>query len=178
MVNRLLLTAASTLLRATAPLPKERPMLEYGLEHIFSYYITVTFPETVGPVADGLRLNFYIKGGEITGPKLFGKVRPVGADWVTIRRDGIALIDVRAIFETTDGAVIYVTVDGTADLGENGYEQALAGKPPPSPTRYRVFPRFHTAHPQYAWLNRLHCLGIGEGDFLRARVVYDVYAVS
>jgi hypothetical protein len=152
-------------------------MFQYDLEHILSYYINVTPPEMMGAVPDGLRLNFYITGGEITGPKVFGKVRPVGADWVNVRRDGIALIDVKSVFQTQDGALIYVTVEGTADLGENAYEQTLAGTPPPSPTRFRSFPRFHTAHPQYLWLNRLHGLGIGEASFNQFRVAYDVYAV-
>jgi hypothetical protein len=152
-------------------------MFAYQLEHIFSYHISVTPPEMVGPVPDGMRLNFYITGGEITGPKVVGKVRPSGADWVKVRRDGIGLIDVRAVFETNDGALIYVTVDGTTDLGENGYEQIVAGMPPLGATLFRTFPRFHTAHPQYLWLNRLHCLGIGEAHFDHFRVGYDVYAV-
>ncbi len=32
-----------------------------------------------------------------------------------------------------------------------------------------------TAHPAYAWLNRLQCLGIGEVDLSKNRVTYDVY---
>ena len=152
-------------------------MFDYQLDHIFSYHITVGFPEIIGAEPDGLRLNFYLTGGKVTGPKVFGKVRPGGADWVKVRRDGIALIDVRAVFETKDGALIYVTVEGTADLGEDGYERTRSGKTPRSPTRYRTFPRFRTAHPEYTWLNRLHCLGIGEASFVRFRVDYDVYAV-
>ncbi len=152
-------------------------MLQYELEHLFSYYITVGLPEMIGPTPDGLRLNFYITGGEITGPKVSGKVRRVGADWVIIRRDGIGLIDVRAVFETQDAALIYVTVDGSADLGEDSYERTLAGAWPQGGTRFRTCLRFRTAHTQYLWLNRLHCIGIGEAYFERFRVDYDVYAV-
>jgi len=152
-------------------------LFDYQLEHLFSYHINVTLPEMVGAVPEGMRLNFYITGGEITGPKVVGKVRPTGADWVKVRRDGIGLIDVRATFETHDGALIYVTVDGTTDLGENGYEKIVAGVPPMGATRFRTLPRFQTEHPQYTWINRLHCLGIGEAHFDRFHVGYDVYAV-
>ena len=152
-------------------------MFDYQLEHILSYNITVAFPEVIGPAPDGLRLNFYITGGEVTGPKVFGRVLPVGADWVRVRPDGIGVIDVRATFETQDGALIYVTVDGSTDFGEDGYRQTLANRPPPGATRFRTFLRFYTADPQYTWLNRLHSLGIGEADFAQATVAYDVYAV-
>lgn len=152
-------------------------MLAYQLEHIFSYHVTVTLPELVGPVPEGLRLNFYITGGEITGPKLTGKVRASGADWLNVRRDGVGVVDVRGVLDTHDGALIYITFDGTADFGEDGYERAVALQPPAGPTRVRTFPRFHTAHPKYLWLNRLPCLGIGEIQFDRFRVDYDIYAV-
>jgi len=32
--------------------------------------------------------------------------------------------------ETTDGALIYLSYIRTVDLGENGYEEFLQGKPP------------------------------------------------
>jgi hypothetical protein len=152
-------------------------MIEYRLEHIMSYTATLTEPEVIGPLPEGLRVNFYVTGGEVVGPKVSGKIRPVGADWLTIRRDGIGILDVRGTMETTDGALIYVSYTGTADLGENGYEEFLQGKPPASGTPIRTSPRFHTSHPDYLWLNRLHCLGIGQVFSERSEVAYDVYAV-
>jgi hypothetical protein len=50
----------------------------YDLEHIFSYTVTIAEPEVVGPIPGGVRANLYATGGEVTGPKLTGKVRPVG----------------------------------------------------------------------------------------------------
>lgn len=152
-------------------------MLDYSLEHLFSYYITVSAPELLGPLPEGVRLNFYITGGKMTGPRVVGKVRTVGADWVTIRPDGIGVVDVNGLLKTHDGALIDVRIDGAVDVGEHGYEQILAGSAPPSPTRVRAHPRFHTGHPDYLWLNRVHCLAIGEVRFNRFRVDYDVYAV-
>jgi hypothetical protein len=41
----------------------------------------------------------------------------------------------------------------------------------------RISPRFSTGHAGYLWLNRLHCLGIGEHIPAERSVNYDIYAV-
>jgi hypothetical protein len=152
-------------------------MIDYSLEHIMSYTGKLAPPEIIGPVPGGIRVNFYVTGSEITGPKVFGKVRPVGADWLTVRRDGIAALDVRATAETNDGALLYVTYLGIIDLGENGYDDFLKGVPLPSGVAIRTSPRIQTSDPRYLWLNRLHCIGVGQAFAERLEVVYDVYAV-
>ena len=78
-------------------------MFEYRLEHIMSYTVKIAEPEVIGPVPEGLRVNGYILGGEVTCPRVSGKLRPVGGDWLTIRKDGVATLDVRATIETHDG---------------------------------------------------------------------------
>ncbi|MBI1786559.1 MAG: DUF3237 domain-containing protein [Acidobacteria bacterium] len=152
-------------------------MFDYKLEHICSYTASLAAPpEVIGPVPEGIKANFYATGGEVTGPRIHGKLRPVGGDWLTVRRDGVAILDVRATIETHDGALILVTYPGVIDLGEDGYDRFLRGELPPNP-RIRTSPRFFTSHPDYSWLNRLHCLGIGQGDLPINLVAYDVYAV-
>jgi hypothetical protein len=151
-------------------------MFEYRLEHILSFAVKIGEREVIGPVPEGLRWNVHVTGGEVTGPKVFGKIRPLSGDWMTIRRDGVAILDVRLTIETNEGALIYVTYYGTYDRGEDGYEQALQGQSRP-PTPIRTAPRFYTSHPNYLWLNRLHCLGIGSTIPDRGEVAYDVYAV-
>ena len=106
-----------------------------------------------------------------------GKLCPVGGDWLTIRKDGVASLDVRATIETRDRALIDLTYSGILDMGDDGYEQFLQGRPPASGTPIRISPRLSTSHPDYLWLNRLHCLGIGQAFLERAEVAYDVYAV-
>jgi hypothetical protein len=152
-------------------------MFEYRLEHIMSYSAKLGEPEVIGPLPEGLRVNVYVTEGAVTGPKVFGKLRPVGGDWLTIRQDGVGILDVRATIETNDGALIYLAYGGGVDLGPDGYERFARGEPPPSGTAIRMSPRFHTAHPDYLWLNRLHCLGIGQAFLERSEVAYDVYAV-
>lgn len=151
-------------------------MIDYHLEHLFSFSASLEV-DVIGPVAEGLRINFRATGGEISGPKLSGKLRPTGGDWLTLRTDGVSLLDVRITIETDDGALIGASYTGVADLGEDGYQKFLAGDPPPSVLPLRVVPRFQTSHPAYAWLNRVQCLGIGEAYLARNEVRYDVYAV-
>src|ERR1035437_5687076 len=115
-------------------------MINYTLEHIFSYNVTVKPPEVIGPIPEGIRSNWYIAGGEVQGPKLRGKLRPGGADWLTIRPDGVGIIDVRATIETHDGALIYVTYSGVVDLGEKGYQKVLQGEALPAVLSLRTAP--------------------------------------
>jgi hypothetical protein len=150
----------------------------YAMDHICSYNATLQMPpEAIGPVAEGLRLNFYLTGGEVSGPRIRGKVRPVGADWLTVRTDGVAVLDVRATIETHDGALIYTYYSGFIDAGPDGYQAMLAGQLPPDGTPFRITPRYQTAHPQYQWANRLVCVGIGELHLSVPEVRYDIYAV-
>ncbi|MFY9608936.1 MAG: DUF3237 domain-containing protein [Blastocatellia bacterium] len=151
--------------------------IPYTLEHIFSFTALLEkMPEVIGQLPEGMLINFYVTGGDIVGPKLNGKVRPVGGDWFTLRTDGVAIPDVRITFETSDGALIYVTYSGVMDLGADGYQKFL-NQQLPATIPLRVTPRFHTASPAYQWLNRLQCIGIGQTDLGRLVINYDVYSV-
>ena len=152
-------------------------MKPYNLDHIFSYEAGLHPDfEVIGPIPEGLRVNIYITGGKVNGPKLNGHLRPVGADWLTIRPDGVGILDVRTTIETDDGGLIYASYQGVGDLGEDGYQRFIDGNPP---TKFALqcVPRFLTAHPDYLWLNRLQCLNIGEADLTVPSASYDVYAV-
>lgn len=151
----------------------------YTVEQVTSYEATLATPEVIGPVPEGLRVNFYVTGGTLLGPKLKGKLRPVGADWLTIRTDGVAVLDVRATLETDDGALIYCTYDGLIDMGPDGYQNFIDGTPPPPEgIDIRITPSFQTSHPDYLWLNKAVCYGIGKGFLDQNRVCYDVYQIK
>ena len=98
--------------------------------------------ERIGPVPEGIRINVEITGGEVTGPKVSGKLGASGGDWITVRRDGVVMLDVRATIETHDAALIYLTYQGISDLGEHGYDQfATAAR---QGSALRINPHFHT----------------------------------
>ena len=146
------------------------------LEYICSYWATLSPPEVVGPLAEGLRVHFYVTDGEISGPKMKGRLRTVGGDWLLLRTDGIGVLDVRATIELDNGALIYTTYGGVVDLGPEGYELFLKGILPPRPD-LRIVPRYYTSHPDYLWLNRLQCVGVGILDVAKSKVSYDIYAM-
>ncbi len=151
---------------------------EYSIEHIFSYEATaVPQPEIIGPVAQGMRLNAYFSGGTVSGPKVNGKILPVGGDFITVRTDGVGDIDVRLTIQTDDGALIYQTNTGVLELGENGYEDFINQKGEPI-SHVRASIRFQTAHPNYKWINRKQCIGIGQFIAMEGKVKYDVYALG
>jgi len=152
-------------------------MFDYSMDHIFSYSATLDGDmEVIGSTPSGFRINVYVTGGEMAGPRVRGRIRPVGADWLTGREDGVGILDVRATMETHDGALIYCAYQGVADAGEDGYRRFLEGNPPAKLT-IRAVPRFLTAHPDYLWLNRLQCVNVGEVDLQVPIVNYDVYAL-
>lgn len=133
-------------------------------------------PEIIGETPEGLRVNWFLQGGEVYGPKLNAKIRPHGGDWMTIRSDGIGVLGIRATLETPEKALIYTTYSGVFDLGDEGYQNFLNKQWPHAPP-LRSTPRFLTEHPKYKWLNRLQCIGIGEVQMSDLLVIYDLYAL-
>jgi hypothetical protein len=109
--------------------------------------LTTSATEEVGSTPHGKLSIFPVIGGSFEGGRLRGKVLTGGGDWVTERADGTLELDLRVTLETEDGALIHVTFTGVRDDG-NHY--------------LRTLPRFETAAPKYAFLNRLLAVGIGE----------------
>ncbi len=152
-------------------------MFDYSMEHIFSYKATLRSPpENIGPTPEGLRMNVYVTGGTVEGPRVRGKILPVGADWLIVREDGVIILNVRATIETHDGALLYLAYTGVGEGGEDGYQRFLEGNPPTT-FPIRAVPRIITSHPDYLWLNRLQCVNIGIGDLESWFAAYDVYAL-
>ena len=65
------------------------------LEFVFAADVRVDLPLSVGDVGKGTRRFVPIAGGEVSGPKVNGKVLPGGGDWQTIRDDGVAELEAR-----------------------------------------------------------------------------------
>jgi hypothetical protein len=146
------------------------------LEYICSYWATLAPPEVIGPIAEGVRVHFYVTAGEVSGPKMRGRLRPVGGDWLLLRTDGVGVLDVRTTLELDNGALIYTTYGGVVDSGPDGYNLVLKGILPPR-VELRIVPRYYTGHPDYLWLNRLQCVGVGSFDGAQLKVSYDIYAM-
>ncbi len=103
--------------------------------------------QEVGSTPHGELSIFPVIGGSFEGERLRGKVLAGGGDWVTARANGTFELDLRVTLETDDGALIHMTFTGVRD-DDNHY--------------LRTLPRFETAAPKYAFVNRLLAVGIGE----------------
>ena len=136
--------------------------------------------ELIGPTPTGLRVNFFISRGEVSGERLRGIVRPLGcADWALIRPDDVVEADVRLTIETHDGALIYMTYAGVALLGDGGSDRLQRGERPPEKVPLRVAGRMTTGHPEYNWLNRFQLIGVGTAlNGTQTQVDYDIYAME
>jgi hypothetical protein len=152
----------------------------YKLEHVCSLKFVRAGSDFIGQTPTGFRMYGYLAGGEVTGPKINGKVRPLGGgDWGILRDDDIIDINARIVIETHDGAMIDTTYTGVVMLPEHGTERVKQGKLTVK-CPLRTVPRMVTAHPAYAWANRTQFIGIGVIDFAEKieAVTYDYYALG
>ena len=118
---------------------KFRPLMVLRLE-------TAAWQE-FGSTPQGALTIVPVVGGSFAGDRLRGKVLAGGGDWIMADANGTFSLDLRITLETDDGALIHMTFGGVRD-DANHY--------------LRTTPRFETAASQYAFLNRLLAIGIGE----------------
>lgn len=145
-----------------------------GLRHLCDFDVELTAPHELGDGAKGRHRIIPIVGGAVRGERLNGRILPVGADWQTVRSDGVAELDARYAFETDDGAIVEVQNFGLRH-GPADVLAAIARGETVDPSRYymRTHARFVTADPRTAWLNRV--LAIGAGARLAAAVRLSLY---
>jgi hypothetical protein len=126
--------------------------------------ITLGEPILVGEGPTGLRLIYEVASATLTGDRLRGRHKgSSSADWITVVGT-VGSVDVRATFETDDGAIILVQYRGRTDLS--------AG---PGSSPIYVAPTFETGSEQYAWLNTVQAVGSGRLD--GTALHYDWYEV-
>lgn len=115
------------------------------------------------PVGD--RLIYEVESGEITGERLQGKMKGQStADWLVIGPDGTATLDVRSVFETDDGALIFIHYTGRTDVS------AGPGKAP-----LFAAPLFETGDDRYRWLNRVQA--VAKGRLAGNTLSYELFEV-
>jgi hypothetical protein len=130
---------------------------------LMTLQVAVVHPQKIGAVPHGTRVTAPIDHGEFDGPRLRGKVLPGGGDWTLLRSDGVLELDLRLTLETDDGALIHMSSFGLRH-GPPEVMAAIARGESVDPSTYyfRTTPRFETAHPKYAFLNRL--LAVSSAD--------------
>ena len=130
----------------------------------------------VGSTPHGIREIYNIKGGTVEGPKVRGKMLPTGADWLIIRPDMAAELDVRATMHTDDNEIIYTYYRGIISADLEIFDKIQKGEDvDPSEYYFRTTPVFETASEKYGWLNRIVAVGVGK--LAKSKVIYKVYAI-
>jgi hypothetical protein len=124
------------------------------LEHLCSYKASVTDSIYFGDTPLGRRYDVYFEG-DVTGHKLSGKMR--GIDYILMRSDGIAEINVRAVLVTDDKVNISVQISGYV----NGEEL--------KDTQIKML----TGHEKYRWL--MSKIIIGKGKSANGKLDLDYY---
>lgn len=136
------------------------------LDYEFLYKVDISVEPGIelGKTPLGKRVIYSVKGGTFTGPKLKGKVRPTGDDWL-LRIDSVTTkLDVRLFLETEDGELISNTYTGIVHKNQDGT------------TYWRITPHFETSSKKYEWLNYL--VAVGAGKFIQGGISYEVYAIK
>jgi hypothetical protein len=130
----------------------------------FQANVTVDAPQVIGPSAHGLRRIVPIRGGEVTGPLLQGKVVPGGADWQFVRPDGVLQVEAKYTLQASDGTLIMVTNRGLRH-GPPAVIERLARGEAVDPSLYYFRTSAELEAPldsKHAWLNRALFIGVAQ----------------
>jgi hypothetical protein len=108
-------------------------------------------------------LPYQIAGGAEGAFRRIGVV-PDGNDWQTVRSDGSTLVEVKLVFETTDGSLIGMTYKGIRPVAADVIERVNKGEDVnPAHHCFRTNPVFETAS-NYAWTNGIISIGYRAPD--------------
>jgi uncharacterized protein DUF3237 len=144
---------------------------------LMTLQVKVAAAQNIGAVPLGARRTVPLTGGAFEGPRLRGTVLAGGsADWLLLRADSVLEMDLRVTLRTDDGALISMKSFGL----RHGPPEVIAaiGRGEivdPATYYFRTTPRFETAQPAYAFLNRL--VAVASGDRRAEGPIYTIYEV-
>lgn len=145
-------------------------------EHVFDIRIDFEERHIFGPTPEGCGQGYVpAAGGTITGPRLSGRVVPKsGADFATVRPDGVVVMNAHYMLEASDGALIYVN--------NRGYLVPAPRSPDvdprfAQPRYFRLTPTFKVATGPHDWLARTVIVGTGERHNDPDHSLFRYYAV-
>jgi len=119
-------------------------------------------PFVLAQTPSGTHRIFEVQAARLEGDRIRASAKgAANADWLRVGPDGTGTLDVRALLETDDGALIFVHYAGRVDASTNGAAPVYAA------------PLFETGDARYRWLNLVQAVGKGafDGDTLS----YDLY---
>jgi hypothetical protein len=126
-----------------------------SLRPAFDVEAVVAPPIEVGDTPLGARRMIPILSGRVSGARLSGRLLEGGVDYQLIRADGLAEIHARYIIETDSGARVYVENTGIRHGPPEAMARLRRGEAvDPATIYFRTVPRFESAAPELAWLQR------------------------
>jgi hypothetical protein len=141
------------------------------LEHVFDIEVLFGADRMIfGPLPSGSSQGYTPAiGGTISGPRLSGSVVPhSGADYATVRIDGVIELKAHYLLEADDGTRIYVENKGFLVRPEAGAAQ---------PAYFRLTPYFRVPQGPHDWLERTVIVGGGERRTGPDRTLFRYYAL-
>ncbi|WP_336982069.1 DUF3237 domain-containing protein [Altererythrobacter fulvus] len=142
-----------------------------SLEHVFDIEVHFGADRAIyGPLPGGSSQGYTPAiGGTISGPRLSGKVVPhSGADYATVRTDGVIELRAHYMLEADDGTAIYIE--------NRGY--LVRPKPGESkPAYFKLTPYFRVPEGPHDWLSRTVIVGGGERRTGPDRSLFRYYAL-
>lgn len=151
-------------------------MSELKSDFLFTFSVSVTRLNDVGPVPSGTRHVDLLGPGTFEGPRLRGEVLTGGLDMKTIRADGAVIPNVRVVLKTDDDALIFMRYTGIRCGPKEVMARIAAGEIVDASEYYhRSTPCIETSSSKYAWLNRIVTV---VGGWRKAdRAGYDVFEI-
>ena len=152
------------------------PTLEH--RHLTTLTLDVDFAGVVpvGVTGAGHRGIAPVRGGRFEGARMSGSVAP-GHDWFVTRGDGTLLIDVRLTLTTDDGAILYLSYQGSMRAAPDVMAQFRKGAQlAPGDYALHIIARFESGDPRYAWLNDAIVVGVGEQT--RGGPIYRLFEIG
>jgi hypothetical protein len=117
-------------------------------------HVTLADPFLIPETPVGMRAIIEVREATLEGERITATLKgAASADWVAVSNAGVATLDVRMLFETGDGALVFVQYGGRSDFS--------AG---PGVKPIYCTPTFETGDERYAWLNAVQAVGKGELD--------------
>jgi Protein of unknown function (DUF3237) len=133
------------------------------LEPLISFRATMVL-HPIGATPRGHRLDIELAGDLLPGSRISGRV--MGNDYLAVRPDGVAELDVRATVTTDDEQVVSVRASGLATIGDDGLASGTLAL------------RFETPSEPLAWLNREVGIARTRADMANGTLDLDAYTLN
>lgn len=175
--RRTMLGFAPAMLAAGPALAQSARTAAPRLTHVLTFTVQIGPGVEAGQAGGGRKRIVPITGGTVEG-RFSGRILPGGADWQTIRPNGVTDIWARYTVQPDGGGeAIVVTNPGVRRASAEVSAKLAAGEVvDPSAYYFRASPQFETGSPAHQWLteNTFVCVGERWPD----RVTLKIYQVE